>query len=835
MKKIYLFVLLGLIMIGGLGLRGNPQEKSDTDERVMEEVEVVNMEVPVRVYHKGKPVKGLKKKDFTLRVNGKETPINGFYEVKKKLETIAEKVPEAPRSFTLIFNIAAFNLELEEGLNTFFKKIIRPGDHLTVLTNQFLMKDQLVESPQKEKELILKILRMELTRSRRKLILLESNLRYIAGILKSDMSLSAPGKRIQGARPSVELAIHRYVLGFRDLYEEFKGVYFDPTEAQYLQIAEMLKRQSMEKYVINFYHVPMFPQLKINGTLYNGIRDYFKTIKKTNPYYYDIQMKIAVPDQFKIENISKVFLNTGATFHTILLRHRTLKYFEEYKYMPIAVDSEHICRSITKLTNGSLLNSNNIDKFIKKISQKEDVYYVMTYVPQGKTVKGKDGVLKVAVNRKKHKAVFDNQRRPLYLRQVVREVKEKTAPIQITSLEDKNGILAAVISGVRLADANGGAKEGKLLVRVKILDMEAQEVAKGEKAFKCKAGKVPVNLRLPALAEGKYQVVFSVNDLVARGNDLELKELTRKKASLLKEGETAFEFVKLQAPAQGGHELAVLENPLTSISGRRPLALGGMAPNSAAPEKVIDQGLLPDILKKIADYCKRLEAISLNFFCIEEIEEKVVNAVERKGKLLKRKAVKENKLTYGYQLVRDKKSIREKRTLLEQNGWERALENAPLMTRFKYEKIVYGPLIFTAGAQVFYNYKIVDKRKWHDKEVLVIEVTPKPGKKQSLVNGRFWVDAKDYSLLRIETYQKSLKNFDKIRKMAKSHRLIPYITIINEFDILKRGIRFPSKVYCEEAYKDKKGRLSVQSLSNVIFKDYRFFNISTNLIKAEGK
>ncbi|MCP4213122.1 MAG: hypothetical protein GY765_00630, partial [bacterium] len=530
----------------------------------------------------------------------------------------------------------------------------------------------------------------------------------------------------------------------------------------------------------------------------------------------------------------KIFLNTGATFHTILLRHRTLKHFEEYKYLPVAVDSEHVCRSVTKLTNGSLFNSNNMDKFIKKISKKEDVYYVLTYVPQGKTKKGKDGTVAVAVKRKNHKTIFDNKRRPLYLQMVVKKAKEQAVPIRITSLEEKDGVLAASISGVSLADSGKGVKEGKLLVRIKILDMEAQEVAKGEKAFKCKAGKVPVNLRLPALAEGEYQVVFFVNDLVARRNDLELKDLTRKKASLLKPGETAFEFVKLQVPAMGeGREPVVVENPLNSAAGKYRLALGGMNSNSATASKPMDQGILPDILKKIADYCKRLEAVSLNFFCIEKIEEKVVNAVERKGKILKRKAARENKLTYGYQLVRDKKDIREKRTLLDQNGWERAVENAPLMTRFKYEKIVYGPLIFSRSAQGFYNYKIVNKRKWHGKDVLIIEVTPKPGKKQSLVNGRFWVDAQDYSLLRIETYQKSLKNFDKIRKMATSHHLMPYITIINEFDILKRGIRFPSKIYCEEAYKDKKGRLSVQSLANVIFKDYRFFNISTNLVKED--
>ncbi|MCP4219806.1 MAG: hypothetical protein GY765_34560, partial [bacterium] len=310
MKKVYVLALLGLMLLGGNILQGAQAQESDTNERVKEEVEVINMEVPVRVIHKGKPVHGLKKKDFTLRVNGKETPVNGFYEVRKKLETIGKKTAEAPRSFTLIFNIAAFNMELEQGLDTFFKKIIRPGDHLTVLSNSFLLKDQLVASPQKEKERIMKILGMELTRSRRKLTLLESNLRYIAGALKSDLGMVQPGKKVEersGVRDSAnkdEMAVQRFITGFKDLCDEFKGIFFDPTEAQYLEIAELLKQQDMEKWVINFYHVPLFPQLKIGGILYTGIERMYRRVKKPNAYLQDVQMKIQAPDQFKVDNIS---------------------------------------------------------------------------------------------------------------------------------------------------------------------------------------------------------------------------------------------------------------------------------------------------------------------------------------------------------------------------------------------------------------------------------------------------------------------------------------------------------------------------------------------------
>ncbi len=60
--------------------------KGQEHEKIVEEVEVVNVEVPVRVFSKGKPVAGLEKNDFKLLVNGKEQPINAFFEVRKKIK-----------------------------------------------------------------------------------------------------------------------------------------------------------------------------------------------------------------------------------------------------------------------------------------------------------------------------------------------------------------------------------------------------------------------------------------------------------------------------------------------------------------------------------------------------------------------------------------------------------------------------------------------------------------------------------------------------------------------------------------------------------------------------
>jgi hypothetical protein len=144
-------------------------------------------------------------------------------------------------------------------------------------------------------------------------------------------------------------------------------------------------------------------------------------------------------------------------------------------------------------------------------------------------------------------------------------------------------------------------------------------------------------------------------------------------------------------------------------------------------------------------------------------------------------------------------------------------------------------LIFNKRSRAFYSYRIVDKKPWGEKSAYIVEAVPASSGNRQFISGRFWVDETDYSILRTEIYQDSLRNFSDIEKMADKRQLEPYITIINEYDIVKKGVRFPSKLYYEEAYKDKKGRLMVQAVGNVVFKDYQFFTIETKVTEERQK
>lgn len=828
MKKT-IIVTITIVMLQWFVTVGAQEAEQDT-ERIREEIEVVNIEVPVRVYSKKKPVKGLQKSDFKLFVNKKKQAINGFYEVRKKIETPEGK--REPRLYVLIFNVLSHAGELGEGLDTLFGTVIQPGDRVMALTNNMYLKDKVIADPKDYRDKLEQILHMEWLKMKQALSSLEYNLRYLASSFK--MSMKTPEQRV-GGRGIVfsdperqELIVTRFIEDYLGHLEDFKQKYFNPGQEQYLKIADYLKSQKIETWVLNFYQAPEFPMLKRNGgDVYNMIAYFAGAAEVPNPYIQEVETGLGKPNRLHVETISKVFLNTGATFHTLLMKSDTPDFYEDFQYTAVPIDSEHISRKVTRMTGGKVIASNDIEKFMKKVSGIEDVYYVLTYAPDAS--EGKE-VVEVRVPNKKYRMVYDDQQRPRYLKQAVKALKDKTPQIRLGEVALKEGSLQVSISGVQLVREKDGEKEGekdgeqkgKIQLNIKILNDRAQEIAGTAKGFTCRAETIPLRFRLPSLTAGQYQLIFEVNDVISGKNDVALKDLEIERDYLLEPGEEAFGFIG--TPVQG--------EPGTP--GRNTRGLGLIQPlkeivDTSFSRDGIEPGKLPGILEKVADYCDRLRATSLNFYCLEEVNEEVLKTLQWRGKIRK----EEKSCVYGYQLVKDKGKAVEKRALFEVNGREELKNNVQLNTRFKYKNVVYAPLVFNRRAQEFYRYEIIGKKEWKGKSVYVVEAVPRTAGNKGFVSGRFWVDEEDFSILRIEFYQTSVKNFDDIEKLAGEHQLAPKITIINEFEIVKKGVRFPSKLYYEEAYKDKQGRMAVQALGNVTFKDYQFFAIETRVTKEE--
>jgi tetratricopeptide (TPR) repeat protein len=339
---------------------------AESQEKIVEEVEVVNVEVVVRVYHEGKPepVGGLKKRDFKLIVDGKEKEIHGFFEVRKK---ISSPPSFTPRLFVLIFNIHTCSDQMKESLDSVFQKVIRSNDRIMVFTNQSLLNERNVGDLDKMKAQVLGMLEVQSNEMKKKIRQMEMDIHLLA----SDCgNIKDSGY---------------YTYRYEQIKREFLQSYFNPGVKEYAAIAEYLGEKKNKKWIIIFYQLGMFPDFA----------------KKPGGLPEDINTRL-------FKSISKSFINTGATVHTLLMLPPRVKgnLPEGFEYQLNTVHSEIILRDITKLTGGRVMQTTNINKFVKKISEKEDIYYVLTFDP--KELKGKKYKLEIQTGDSRNRLVYDN-------------------------------------------------------------------------------------------------------------------------------------------------------------------------------------------------------------------------------------------------------------------------------------------------------------------------------------------------------------------------------------------------------------------------------------------
>ncbi|HZX09811.1 MAG TPA: hypothetical protein VFG01_02600 [Acidobacteriota bacterium] len=256
---------------------------------------------------------------------------------------------------------------------------------------------------------------------------------------------------------------------------------------------------------------------------------------------------------------------------------------------------------------------------------------------------------------------------------------------------------------------------------------------------------------------------------------------------------------------------------------------------------------LTSILENCAEYCEKLAHTSLYFECIEEIKETINTIIYPTLKKRGRSPVKmgldyyihhrvrpieRNHYVYDYQLIRKDRAIDERRIFLKEDGEKIHKENAPLKTkRFTYKHVIFGPIgLLSRKAQLNHTYEVISEKKFKGEQVFVIRATPRDKQKVKHLYGDIWVRKKDFAILKIEWDQQSLKNYEWMKQEAEKHHADPKTLLVSEYSYEHKGILFPSSYRIQEMYyfKWSPGRF-VKSKTEVIYRDYRFFTVETEI------
>jgi len=264
------------------------------------------------------------------------------------------------------------------------------------------------------------------------------------------------------------------------------------------------------------------------------------------------------------------------------------------------------------------------------------------------------------------------------------------------------------------------------------------------------------------------------------------------------------------------------------------LAASGLAP--AAPGQVSappgEPPSLDRLLAQAADYCGRLSRASIDFVCLEEVAETIIEKQpfvrpSPHGRPVWQDETVKHTYLYDYQFVVEGGNKTERRRILELDGMKQKPEDTSLDTRtYVYKNVLFGAVDLLAGSrQGFYRYELKGRESQAGQAVAVIDAVPVPGLAAIVNRGTVWIREGDAAVLKILWNVAAAENSAAIRKTAKELKGTPQIQQVTEFGFEKNGVLFPSRFRIEEAYLDKKGKKKVRSVIEAVYRDYKFFTV----------
>ena len=510
MKKILFFIFITLLITATISYSQQKQK----EQRLIETMKIINVEVPVRVYYKGELVDNLKKEDFKLYENGIAKAINGFNIIRKKMKVeVSEKISAPPpRYFMLIFNITDLNKKLSNSIDYVFKKILRKGDKVLVLANS---KTEFFENYKKEgeQEKVVELLKKEGITARVRAMSyvndINNKIRGLRQILKA--------RKENFSRVDLPRFLDEYIT----LWKEYHTQFLNPDRRKYYKLAEFLQKIPLEKWVINFYQIEMFPKLKSGGFVHRNIWNRISEFESSkDPYWHamarnlrkklrDIDKALNAPIVFPAEEISRLFYNARATFHSLFIPSIQKDVYRDVTYQRITTDIENAMRKISEKTGGSLLFSGNVKDSLQKVVQKEDILYILTYAPREPDNIGK---VKLKVSNPEYKLVYDNHLRPGFIKKLIKKMDKAISEIKLIEVRMVNKRLFFKISDIMIKNKE---QKGKVAIRLKVVESTSKKkLFDKSKGIITKQGHntISLNLNFSWLQKGNYTFIIEVKD-----------------------------------------------------------------------------------------------------------------------------------------------------------------------------------------------------------------------------------------------------------------------------------------------------------------------------------
>lgn len=779
MKKIVILLLIALSFL----LSAQSQEEEPQTEPLKEYVSVTNVELILKVVQDGRTLGGFKKGDFKLLEDGRECPINGFFELKKTMKAPANQeklsTPLPGRLFVLLIWASQSQSEIDRHLDHFFKDVYTPQDRVILASNDLHMEITHPEQISKTREEFRRMLSQEILKKENHWRVLYRDLSFEIDQMIRVIRLNKNGGEV-----------YRFLNNFKTKYDQYiKEIEFMTQHVNFKQMETMsedLRKLNTAKWAMVFFEPPRIPMLDImqlksevenvivcddDGTM---VGNWFRELTL-------IDMRLSQQsNRFGLyEKLRTRFTQSDTVFHFLLMD--TVTSIEIGKadetpfitYKPVASNWETILKGVSQNTGGMIGKIDTDPSVLSPLFEQEDISYLLTYVPRNSQKRDR-----------KIQVVFSSPQPVLNNRNLLygKRLELTTTPrIRIEAVEHIHDTLHLTCSSYHpVYTAMGPRGQFRVHVKGKGPEMEFTDLFKGEIEY---AG--PVDIPLPLTKSGKWTLIIEIIDAMTELHDRKEIALTHVIQAELKPDE---------APSD-------------------------------------DKPLLGDILAKSAQYCKKLQKTAIRFFCQERVTEKIANPT---------KTFHFKKWQYDYQIVLVNGKLIETRTDIRKRKKDKP-QAASLQTLYTSHYSFFLPVTFlNQDRQKEYIYSLIDRNSLQKRPTIHIMATPKQIE-SGLPRGELWIDEADGSVLQISLDPKTIKGFDNRYKLAEENFKVANITDTHEYFQVYNMMRFPTSTFITEhqnpvnrtnpppnlnRYEDRKMRNDTTFYTvHFQYDDFRFFDV----------
>lgn len=407
MKKTLLltvFVFLGLSLF--------------SQEIFIRQTDVINVEVPVRVFKDGKFVDNISIDDFEILEEGIAQKIEAVYLIKKKtVEKREEKKrfsPKTKRNFILLFEVSEYFAKLGEAVNYFAHNVIMPGDNLIIITpvKAYMLKENTFEIKTREEiaDNLKGILRKDVmsgnSEYRNTISDITSLARSISKRVESESLFPGdPEETEEGgieqnwSDPHFGMDLDEQLIYYGSLLHKLE-ILRKINQMELSDFARFLKNQEGQKYVFLFYQREYLPQ--IEPRILNQYISSFQQrpdIVTTITGLFDFYRRDV---SFDVDRIKQTYSDSSVSIHFMYLTTPPRRAYgvrmEEH-----SEDLFGPFKEMAEATGGLVESSSNPVFLFKNALDASENYYLLYYSPKNYAGDGKFKNIKVRVKNKNYK------------------------------------------------------------------------------------------------------------------------------------------------------------------------------------------------------------------------------------------------------------------------------------------------------------------------------------------------------------------------------------------------------------------------------------------------